>query len=225
MPRPRRATSCTPVGRDRRLEQAGGAQDDRFHRGQFVEIEAIDRAEAGAQRRGHQRQPRGCADERETRQLQADAARARPFADDDVQREIFHRRIEHLFHGATQAMHLVDEQDVALAQVGEDGRQIAGALDGRTRCDLQPGAHLNAQDMREGGLAEARRSVEQDMIQRLSPCARGLDQDAEILAQPVLAEHLGQRAWAQRGIYHDLFGPTLGRNRAFGHRILRKANQ
>ncbi len=95
-------------------------------------------------------------------------ARARSLADDDVQREIFHRRVEHFFHGAAQAMHFVDEEDVALAQIGEDGRQVAGALDGRARRDLEPRAHLHAQDMREGGLAEARRSIEQDVIQRLA---------------------------------------------------------
>ena len=90
---------------------------------------------------------------------------------------------------------------------------------------LSPAPISAAQDVREGGLAEAGRPVEQDVVQRLATRPGGLDQDAEVLAQPVLAEHLGQRARAQRGIYHDLFGPTLGRNRTFGHGILRMANQ
>ena len=121
------------VGRDRHLQQAGGAAHDLLHRRQLVEVEAVDRAEAGAQRRGHQRQPGRRADQREARQLQADVARARPLADDDVERKVLHRRVEHLFDRPAQPVHLVDEEDVALAQVGQDRGQIAGALDGRAR--------------------------------------------------------------------------------------------
>ena len=70
------------------------------------------------------------------RQGQAHAARARPLADDDVDREVLHRRVEHLLDLPVEAMDLVDEQDIALIQVGQDRDQIALALDGRAGGDL-----------------------------------------------------------------------------------------
>ena len=53
------------------------------------------------------------------------------------------------------------------------------------------------------------RPVEQDVVQRLAAGAGGLDQDAQILAQPVLADHLAQGPGPQRGINHDFLGPAL----------------
>jgi len=60
---------------------------------------------------------------------------------------------------------LVDEQDVVLFQVGENGRQIAGALDDRTRGGLDVHPHLGGDDVGQGGLAQAGRTVEQHVIQ------------------------------------------------------------
>ncbi len=79
-------------------------------------------------------------------------------------------------------MHLVDEQDIALTQVGQDSGQIASALDGRPRADLQAGAHFVADDVGERRLAQTRGTIEQHVIERLAPAERGLDQDREVLA-------------------------------------------
>ena len=194
-----------------------GAADDLLHRLHLVKVKPVDRAEPGAQRRGHQRQPGRRADQSETRQLQANVACARPLADDDVQRIVLHRRVKHFLHRAAQPVHLVDEQDVALAQVGQDRGQIAGALDGRSRGDLQPDAHLAAEDVCQRSFAQARRPIQQHVIQRLAARARRLDEDLEVLAQAILPHHLGQGARAQCGIHHHFLGTALRRNRAIGH--------
>ena len=126
------------------------------------------------------------------RQVEPDAARARPLADHDVQGKVLHGRVEHLFHDAAQAVDLVDEEDVALVQVGQDGRQVAGPLDGRPGGDLDAHAHLVGDDVGQRGLAQARRAVEQDVIQRLAARLGRLDQDAQVLLDPILADILGQ---------------------------------
>ena len=56
-----------------------------------------------------------------------------PFADHDVELEVLHRGIKNLLDHAREAMDLVDEQHVALFEVRDDRRKIAGALDRRPR--------------------------------------------------------------------------------------------
>ena len=97
-------------------------------------------------------------------------------------------------------MDLVDEENVALAQIGEDGGQIAGLLDGRAGRHLEIGVHFAGQDVAERGLAQAGRAVEQHMIQRIVALPRRLHQNLDLVAQPVLADHLVQTsAGAARG--------------------------
>ena len=61
-----------------------------------VEVEAVDDAEARAQRRGQQPGARRRADQREPLQRHLDRPRARPLPDDDVELVVLHRRIEDL---------------------------------------------------------------------------------------------------------------------------------
>ena len=60
------------VGGDGEAEQAGGAGDDLGQFGDGVELQADRDAEPVAQRRGQQALPRGRADQREARQVDAD---------------------------------------------------------------------------------------------------------------------------------------------------------
>ena len=63
-----------------------------------------------------------------------------PFADHDIQRIVFQRRIQHLFHLPGQAVDLIDEQHIALLQVGQQGGKVAGLFNGRAAgdADLHP---------------------------------------------------------------------------------------
>ena len=91
-----------------------------------VEVEADRDAEAVAERRGEQPEARGGADQRERREADLDRARRRALADDEVELEILERRIEDLLDGRRQAMDFVDEEDVALLEVGEERGEVAG---------------------------------------------------------------------------------------------------
>ena len=59
--------------------------------------------------------------------------RRRPFADDQVELKILHRRIEDFLHRRIEPVDLVDEQHVALFEIGEQRREIAGLRDDRAR--------------------------------------------------------------------------------------------
>ena len=61
------------------------------------------------------------------RSMRIERAR-RPLADDQVELEILHRRIEDLLDRRREPVDLVDEQHVARLQVGQQRGEIAGAL-------------------------------------------------------------------------------------------------
>ena len=116
----------------RDLQHGGSALDDLFHRTVIVIIQPINRAKACAQRGRDQSQSRRCTDNREMRQLQTNGARRRSLADDDIQRKIFHGRIQHFFDRTPQTMNLINKEYIARAQIGQDCSQVTGAFDGRT---------------------------------------------------------------------------------------------
>ena len=158
---------------------------------------------------------RGGADQGEFGELDLDRARRRPLADDEVELKILHRGIEHLLHRRAEAMDFVDEQHVALFEIGQQRREIAGLGDHRTRSGAEADAEFARHDLRQRGLAEAGRADEQHVVERLAALARGLDEDREIVARLRLADELGQQLRAQRGVA-DIVGAALGRDDAGG---------
>ena len=108
---------------DRGIEQLGGAADDLLELGDGVEIEPDRDAEAVAQRGGEQAGAGRRADERELGEVDADAARRRAFADHQVERAVLHRRVEDFLDRGGEAVDLVDEQHVAVLEVGEQARR------------------------------------------------------------------------------------------------------
>ena len=98
----------------------------------------------------------GGADEREAGQVEPDRPGGRALAEDDVDLEVLHRRVEHLLHHAREAVDLVDEEHVALAELGEHRGEVAGPLDGRARRDVHGDAHLGGDDPGQARLAQAR---------------------------------------------------------------------
>lgn len=147
-----------PVLLDCDVQDGGGTAHDGGQLLGRVVLQAEHDAEAVAQRTGEQARSRGGADQGEARQVEANGACRRPLPHHDVEGEVLERRVQHLFDHAVQAMDLVDEQDIALLEVREDGRQIARALDGGAARRLDVRAQLVGDDRRKRGLAEARRS-------------------------------------------------------------------
>src|SRR6516165_8127180 len=94
-------------------------------------------------------------------------------------------------------MDLVDEQHVARLEVGEDGREIAGALDHRPGSGAKAHTQFPGDDLCERRFAEAGWAMKKHMIKGFSPRLRRLDEDCEILAAGFLADKLRERLRAQ----------------------------
>jgi hypothetical protein len=180
-----------------------------------VELEPLHDAEAVAQRRGQQAGARGGADQRERRQIELDGTRGRALADHDVELVVLHRRIEHFLDHRAQAMDLIDEQHIARLQIGQDRRQVAGPLQHRSGGLAQADAEFGGDDVRQRRLAQARRSEDQHVIERLGAHARGIDEDRQLRLDLLLADVVGQRARTNR-----LIDGLLGAARSGAHQPL-----
>ena len=121
------------LGRDLDVEDAGGSQHDGLEVDGLVVVEPGDEPEPVAQRTGDEAGAGGGAHERERRDVEPDRAGGGALAEDDVELEVLHRRIEHLLDRPGQAVDLVDEEHVAVAQLREDRRQVARPLQRRAR--------------------------------------------------------------------------------------------
>ena len=106
-----------------------------------------------------------------------------PLADHDVELEVLHRGIEHLFDRPRETVDLVDEQHVAVVEVGEDGGEITGPLERGPARDAEAHSHLGRDDPRQGGLAETGRTREEEVVDGLAAPARGSEQDLEVLLE------------------------------------------
>ena len=143
--------------------------------------------------------------------------RAGALTDDDVELEILHRGIEDLFDVRLQAMNLVDEQDVAEFQIREDRGQVAFELDQRAGGCPKVSPHFVRDDRGQGCLAEPRRAIEQDVIERLAPSSRSLNGNIEIVFDALLPDVLRQDPRPQRQLKRHLLFDHRARYDAFRH--------
>ena len=127
-------------------------------------------------------------------------ARSRAFADHDVDLVILQRRIQDFLHHRRQAMDFIDEQHIVGFQIGQHRRQVAGALQHRAGSLAQIDAHLARDDVRQRGLAQARRAEQQRVVERLAAVARGGDEDFQLAADLFLADVFVQLLGAQRAL-------------------------
>ena len=144
VPREREAISAAPSAVELDAEQAGGAVHDLVELVGLVELQVGGEAEPVAQRAGQQPGAGGGADQRERRDLERDGGRARALADDDVDPEVLHRHVEHLLGRPRHPVDLVDEQDVAVVQPGQDRGEVAGVGDRRAAGEPQRRASSRA---------------------------------------------------------------------------------
>ena len=135
----------------------------------------------------------------------------------DVEGEVLERRVQHLFDHAVQAMDLVDEQDIALLEVREDGRQIA-------LCARWPGL-LVVLMFAPSSLATTVASVvflprprtgprEQDMIHHVAARLSRLAEDGERLLDLRLPQVVAQALRAQTAIEREIVLGERRRHRA-----------
>ena len=167
--------------RDGLIQNACRPLDDVGKLVRAVKLQLEQHTEAVPQRAGDLSGTGGGAHQRKARQVDADALGAGAFADHDVQRVVFQRRIQHLFHLPGQAVDLIDEQHIALLQIGEQGGKVTGLLDGRAAGDADLHPHLVGDDAGQGGLAQARRAVEQDVVHRFAAPLGGFQINFQVL--------------------------------------------
>lgn len=97
-------------------------------------------------------------------------------------------------------MNLIDEQHVVGLEVGQHGRQVAGALENRPRGTLYRHAHFVGNDVGQRGLAQARRAEDQGVIERFTAATGGLDEQRHLFAHHRLADVLVQPQRADRTV-------------------------
>ena len=141
--------------------------------------------------------PSGCADEGEGPDLHHMGARCRALPDDDVELVVLERGVELLFQHRLHAMNFIEKQDLALAQVGEYGGQVALNLQRRTRGLLEAHVEFIGNDGGEGSLAQSRRAKKQDVIESFAARFGGFEGDGKLLFCFRLADELAQPAGAQ----------------------------
>src|SRR5581483_10326783 len=176
-------------------------------------------AEPVAQRTGDEASTGGRAHQRELRKIQPDRSRRRALADDDVELEVLHRRVEHLFHSASQTVNLVDEEDVAVVEVGEQRGQIAGELEGGPRRDPEADLHLVGDDAGQRGLPEPRRAREKRVVDGLPPFASSAQKDLEAFAYLGLAVELLQPVGSEAHLLWLFRGQRSRRQYLFSHAV------
>ena len=82
----------------------------------------------------------------------------------------------------------------------------------RGHAEVHP--ELARHDLRQRGLAEARRPVEQRVVHRLAAPPGALDEDREVRPRRLLADELGERLRPQRPV--GVLGQRLGPQRGIG---------
>src|SRR5207249_217836 len=122
---------------------------------------------------------------------------------------------EDLFGGAADAVDLVDEENVARLERGENRRDVLALEPGPGHLP-DPDAELVAHDLGERGLSEPGRSREQHVVERLAARTRRLECDRELLLDALLADEVGERARAERPL-ELLLGVGEHRRQELGH--------
>ena len=97
-------------------------------------------------------------------------------------------------------MDLIDEEDVALPELGQDRREVSRSFQRRTRGDMKLHLAFGGDDSREGRLAESRRASEEQMIDHLGTASRRLQDNLEVLLQFSLTDELVERPRSETAI-------------------------
>src|SRR6266478_3551462 len=153
-----------------------------------VELEPQQQTETGAQWRREQSRTRRGADESEGLYVHRVRTCGRALADHDVELVVFESGIKDLFERGLQAVDFVDEENLAVAKIGEDRGEVALDLQCGAGGLLEGGTEFVGDDVGERCLAEAGRSIEQDVIKCLAARLCRLDGYVEILLDLVLAD-------------------------------------
>ena len=158
---------------------------------------------------------RGGADEGEGFDLHDVGARGGALADDDVEFVVLERGVELFFEDGLHAVNLIKEENLAVAQIGEDGGEVALNLHGRAGGLLETDVELVGDDGGEGGFAETGRAEEQDMVEGFAPGLGCFEGNFELGFGFGLADEFAQPAGAEFELETLLFVGARGADEAF----------
>src|SRR5687768_17360386 len=169
-----------------------------------VVIEPLLDAEARSHRWREHAEPRRRADERESLDRHRDRLCLRTFGQTDLDLVVLHRGIEELLDHRSQAVDLVDEENVALAEIRERADEIAGLLECRAGGGVDVYRQLTGDELGERRLAEAWWPEEERVIERFAAGERRLDVDVKAVLDLLLTDKFGEPLRAERQL-HDRF--------------------
>ena len=200
------------IGLEIQLQDRGTANHDlRQFRGR-IEFQTLHDAEAISQRRGEKPRSGRGANQGEGRQIELDRPRPGALADHQVELRVLHRRIQNFLDHRAQAMNLIHEQHVARLEVRQQSGQIARALQHGTRGLPQVDLEFVGDDVCERGLAEARRTEDEHVIQGFAAHARRLHEDAHLGLHVGLTHVVGEALRPNGSIDDFVVPPTRAGN-------------
>ena len=101
-----------------------------------------------------------------------------------------------------------------LLEVRQDCGEVARALDGWAGGDAHRDAHLSGDDVRERRFAEAGRAIEEQVVERFVALLGGVDGDAEVVFELLLADEFIEPPWSQRDVDLLVVFPRLAGDNA-----------
>jgi hypothetical protein len=104
-------------------------------------------------------------------------ARGGALADDDVELVVLERGVELFFEHGLEAVDLVEEEDLSVAQVGEDGGEVALDLERGAGGLLVGDIEFVRDDGGEGGFAQSWRAEEEDVVEGFAAGFSGFEGD------------------------------------------------
>jgi len=132
--------------------------------------------------------------------------------------EIFHRRVQRFLDRSRQSVNFVDEQDIMLLEIRQDRRKIARGRENQPGRRAQRPPHFTRNNVGNGRLPETWRTIENRMVERLSPLFRCFNADAkgilharlpDVLVEGLRPERLLHTAFIVRQLrIHDSLGHT-----------------
>ncbi len=137
-------------------------------------------------------------------------------ADHDVELIVLKSGVELFFHDGLKAVDFVEEEDLFGLEVGENGGHVALDLESGAGGLLETDVEFVRNDGGEGGFAEAGRSEEEDVVERLAAGLGGLEGDGELLLGFSLANELGEALGAQFELDGIIVVDTAGGDEAVG---------
>jgi hypothetical protein len=126
-------------------------------------------------------------------------------ADDQVHAKIFHCGVKNFFDGRLQAVNFIEEENFFAFQRGENGGQVTFAFQEGAGAGLYGDLEFIGDDLGESGFAQARRAVEQDMIEGFAAAAGRFDGNGDIFFNALLADVFIEAFWADAGFNASVF--------------------